>query len=901
MYKCQNLRLIQSSTIKRLWLKATAMTAALMLLTSLYYLPIVHAGTPVTVTVTILRVIETDCDEGAGEKCPNDLYAKVNIANIGLEQSNRFGDNTADVTPYATFSRTVDSDLGTVPIFIQVLDHDDLSDDDVVDIASGDGYLNLTLDLNTGSWSGDTPPNVGFSEGFDDESAKILFDISISGNRDFDGDGIPDGVERFGVRDGNGNLVANLAAMGADPCRPTIALEMDFMQDAAHSHRPLQAALNETVAAFNAAPVGPPPGPCPYAGFPTNNGRGINFIYEIDDALPEEGVLTPAGTMNPSAWRDRGEAIRNANFDAPRRPYFHYTLWAHDQRAGNSSSGLCCSDSGKDVLVTLGSWANSVGTVRDQSGTLMHELGHALGFPHGGSDGINCKPNYLSIMSYTFQVTGIPDSTLPANNVDLFDAAGNPGQDGVLDSRMRLDFSRSALPTLMESALVEANGIGDGTDLTFWRVNGAGNTQSAAGNLAIDWDGDNPANIDAGVVSVDLNNFGFRECGQDNNGVSNSVAGETMNGYNDWGNLRYRAVLSPNAGFSPPTSEQEIDFNTAQVIKAQVAEALKPDPSVVITAAPDPVVTGSNVTYTITLRNNRPTPATNVVVTSNLPASTALVSCAATGGVCGGAGNTITASFSQLAGNASQTITIAARVDCAVADLASISNTVTVTSATPDANLNNNSATATFTASNPPPVISCPANINVGNDPGVCSASLDPGTPKVIDNNNCPVTVKGVRSDGLVLSAPYPVGTTTITWTATDSGGLSASCTQTVIVRDVEPPVISGEAVDRPVLGPANHKMVDVTVNYTVTDNCDPLDLITRTLSVTSNEPINGPGDGNTGPDIVVLNSNHVRLRAERSGNGSGRIYTITITATDSKGNSSSKAVTVSVPHDKGR
>jgi hypothetical protein len=69
-------------------------------------------------------------------------------------------------------------------------------------------------------------------------------------------------------------------------------------------------------------------------------------------------------------------------------------------------------------------------------------------------------------------------------------------------------------------------------------------------------------------------------------------------------------------------------------------------------------------------------------------------------------------------------------------------------------------------------------------------------------------------------------------------------------------------------------------------------------LSVTSNEPINGTGDGDTAPDWEIVDSHHVRLRAERGDNGSGRIYTITITCTDTDGNSSASTVTVSVPHD---
>jgi hypothetical protein len=112
--------------------------------------------------------------------------------------------------------------------------------------------------------------------------------------------------------------------------------------------------------------------------------------------------------------------------------------------------------------------------------------------------------------------------------------------------------------------------------------------------------------------------------------------------------------------------------------------------------------------------------------------------------------------------------------------------------------------------------------------------------------------------------------------------------------------MITDVSVDQPVLWPPNHKLVNVTVNYTVTDNC-PLPPNSCTLSVTSNEPINGTADGNTSPDWIILDAHHVQLRAERAGKGNGRIYMITITCIDSAGNSSSRSVTVSVPHDRGR
>ena len=104
------------------------------------------------------------------------------------------------------------------------------------------------------------------------------------------------------------------------------------------------------------------------------------------------------------------------------------------------------------------------------------------------------------------------------------------------------------------------------------------------------------------------------------------------------------------------------------------------------------------------------------------------------------------------------------------------------------------------------PVLTVPASKTVGNDPGLCEATVDPGTAMATDN--CPgVKVTGVRSDGQPLSAVYDHGTTTITWTATDAAGNSTTGTQTITVKDVEAPVISiATAVKQ--LWPPNQKFV---------------------------------------------------------------------------------------------
>ena len=57
-----------------------------------------------------------------------------------------------------------------------------------------------------------------------------------------------------------------------------------------------------------------------------------------------------------------------------------------------------------DFLLTLGGpGATEPARSREfVADTFMHELGHNLGLHHGGSDDINDKPNYLSIMNYRF-------------------------------------------------------------------------------------------------------------------------------------------------------------------------------------------------------------------------------------------------------------------------------------------------------------------------------------------------------------------------------------------------------------------------------------------------------------------------------------------------------------------
>ncbi|HEY0068045.1 MAG TPA: family 10 glycosylhydrolase [Flavisolibacter sp.] len=162
------------------------------------------------------------------------------------------------------------------------------------------------------------------------------------------------------------------------------------------------------------------------------------------------------------------------------------------------------------------------------------------------------------------------------------------------------------------------------------------------------------------------------------------------------------------------------------------------------------------------------------------------------------------------------------------------------------------------------------------------------------------LTYNGITSEPVdarsLEGVVFQKGTTIVSWTASDWVNTS-TFSYSVVVEDQEAPVITGATADPSVLFPPNHKMRNVNLSYTVADNCGP---VTTEISVSSNEPVTGTGNGDVGPDWEIIDNHRLKLRAERSGSGSGRIYTITITSTDGSGNQGVQTVVVTVPHDRG-
>lgn len=150
------------------------------------------------------------------------------------------------------------------------------------------------------------------------------------------------------------------------------------------------------------------------------------------------------------------------------------------------------------------------------------------------------------------------------------------------------------------------------------------------------------------------------------------------------------------------------------------------------------------------------------------------------------------------------------------------------------------------------------------------------------------------------ITGVFPSGTNIVDVVAENSDSLMVTNTAIVIETDTNPPAIIGAAPSIASLWPPNHKMVRITVTAQTTDDCG--DVTWKIVDVQSNEPVNGKGDGNTSPDWQVLSDHTLNLRSERSGKGSGRIYTISLQAEDSMGNlSETNKVYVVVPKSKGK
>lgn len=220
-------------------------------------------------------------------------------------------------------------------------------------------------------------------------------------------------------------------------------------------------------------------------------------------------------------------------------------------------------------------------------------------------------------------------------------------------------------------------------------------------------------------------------------------------------------------------------------------------------------------------------------------------------------------------------------------------HTVMVSSAT-----GGGSCSFTITVTNDPaPTIVCAADQTAATSGCTNEASVTVNTPTATGNN---VQVTGVRNDNRSLSDGYPIGNTTITWTATecnnspdcdDPNARSASCTQHIVVTSPDAPTIScpsnksfpaadcaGKTLTAGDIGTpsatgsnvtitsrrsddldltgAPYPVGTTTITWSATDDCDRVVSCTQTITITSSGADSVPPTLNVPPDVsVTVNS----------------------------------------------
>jgi hypothetical protein len=158
-----------------------------------------------------------------------------------------------------------------------------------------------------------------------------------------------------------------------------------------------------------------------------------------------------------------------------------------------------------------------------------------------------------------------------------------------------------------------------------------------------------------------------------------------------------------------------------------------------------------------------------------------------------------------------------------------------------------------------PPTITAPVDVTAGTGAGRTTCDADVALGTAITHDNCAVTVTHSPQ------APYPVGTTIVTWTVTDASGNTATATQDVTVTDTTAPTFTTTANDSSASADAScHASVpNYAGSSTASDNCAGNVTITQS-----------PAAGT----LVGLGP-----------------HTVTVTATDAAGNPSSHDVVFTV------
>ncbi len=268
-------------------------------------------------------------------------------------------------------------------------------------IPSGENFYGYTLARDASNT--DTDQNIDWTvRSFATTGAPN----DVTCTTDNDADGIPDCSEQ------PGSTFAGLPLYnwGARVNQPDIFIEVDYMNSSDEGITPRQEALAMVVEAFAR--------------------QGISVHFDVGDLYHQAPGISPSemdlggGNQVPyaiSVGLGRADlasdvyVYKQEHMDLARKQVFHYMFFGSSSNAsGEAGSSGFAEVNGNDSLISLGNWGlNSQTTsqtnflINTQATTVMHELGHNLGLRHGGFENRNFKPNYLSVMNYLYQLSGL--------------------------------------------------------------------------------------------------------------------------------------------------------------------------------------------------------------------------------------------------------------------------------------------------------------------------------------------------------------------------------------------------------------------------------------------------------------------------------------------------------------
>lgn len=336
-------------------------------------------------------------------------------------------------------------------------------------------YTLLVGILENQAWDSTIQVTVKNHDAVTSPSKQYKFAASLA-TLDSDNDGLLDEWEKNGYTVGGTTI--DLKAMGCDPKRKDVLVEVDWISAAAPDGT-IWATIEDV---FEEAPILNPDGS---SGISMHLDRGQGGAFTNGGTILTNHTTMDFGSNSSTGYVDFYTYKNNsANFDPNRKDIFHYGIFGRARPNGSSGRGEVF---GNDFMVTFFNFtgANAFSIPRNQIGTFVHEFGHNINLCHGGACvtptdwNETFKVNQPSSMNYRYQFPAVSDDCdLTSDNV--------------------FGFSRGMLATLNETNVNEANGICDNNPLDF---NGNGATNNVG---AINLNGDGNTTD----ISIDYNEWG---------------------------------------------------------------------------------------------------------------------------------------------------------------------------------------------------------------------------------------------------------------------------------------------------------------------------------------------------------------------------------------------------------